>query len=68
VRWTNDQYLSTKHRVINTADIERYSIPAFFGPSPDALIACLPTCQNPQRPPQYEPITYRDLRKWYYNY
>ena len=33
VRWTNDEYLSTKHRVINTNTVDRYSIPVFFGPS-----------------------------------
>ena len=49
-RWTNDLYLSTKHRVINAAGVERYSIPMFFGPSGDALIECIPTCQSKDSP------------------
>jgi isopenicillin N synthase-like dioxygenase len=66
VRWTNDEYLSTKHRVINTHDRDRYSIPCFFGPSADAVIEVVPTCQGPGRPPHYEPITYSASRDWYY--
>lgn len=65
VRWTNDQFLSTKHRVINTANVDRYSLPVFFGPSVDALIECVPTCRGDQ-PAKYEPITYGKLRDWYY--
>jgi len=66
VRWTNDEYLSTKHRVINTNSVERYSIPVFFGPSGDAPIEVLPSCQSLERPPLYEPTTYLRLREWYY--
>jgi len=66
VRWTNDQFLSTKHRVINTNSVDRYSIPVFFGPNADAVIEVVPTCQGALNPPRYEPITYRASRKWYY--
>jgi len=66
VRWTNELYLSTKHRVINGNPRDRYSIPVFFGPSADALIEVLPTCQGPDNPPRYTPATYLQLRQWYY--
>ena len=66
VRWTNDQFLSTKHRVINTHNVDRYSIPVFFGPNADAVVEVVPTCRTPDSSTKYPPITYRDSRKWYY--
>jgi isopenicillin N synthase-like dioxygenase len=66
VQWTNEEYLSTKHRVINTNTVDRYSIPVFFGPSDDTVIEPLPTCTSPGKPPLYKPITYGELRGWYY--
>jgi isopenicillin N synthase-like dioxygenase len=62
MRWSNDVYISTPHRVVNRAGRERYSV-AFFGdPNADALLACLPSCSWPENPPRYDPpITYAQL-------
>jgi isopenicillin N synthase-like dioxygenase len=64
-RWTNHRFLSTPHRVQNTAGVARYAVPFFFDPHPDTLIDCLPTCQDADNPPRYEPITYDDYAIWY---
>ncbi|GAA5237152.1 isopenicillin N synthase family dioxygenase [Verticiella sediminum] len=59
-RWSNDRFLSTPHRVLNVSAVERYSIALFFDPNLDQLIECLPSCQGPDNPPKYPPITYRE--------
>lgn len=56
MRWTNDIYVSTPHRVVSPAGRERFSIAFFFDPNPDADISCLPTCATSERPARYAPI------------
>lgn len=38
MRWTNDAYKSTVHRVVNRTPDERYSVPLFFSVNYDALV------------------------------
>ena len=57
MRWSNDIYVSTPHRVVNRAGRERYSLAFFSDPNADAPVACLPTCTDADRPPRYAPTT-----------
>jgi isopenicillin N synthase-like dioxygenase len=54
-RWTNDEFTSTPHRVINLSGKERISVPFFANPDYDAVVTCLPQCQGPERPAKYPP-------------
>lgn len=60
-RWTNNRWHSTLHRVSNparhlTGSTRRLSMVAFTGPNEGTEIACLPTCQSAENPPQFEPV------------
>lgn len=63
MRWTNDEWLSTPHRVANppsgyVGQARRQSIPFFLNPAKDTLIECLPAYAGGGA--KYEPITYGD--------
>ena len=56
MRWTNDVYVSTPHRVVSRQGRERYSIVFFLDPNPDAMVAVLPTCQPSGQATRYPPV------------
>jgi isopenicillin N synthase-like dioxygenase len=61
MRWSNDVYVSTPHKVVSPPGVDRYSVAFFLDPNPDAMVACLPTCVSSERPANYAPITGADF-------
>ena len=62
MQWTNDRWVSTRHRVANPprgagGASPRLSMPYFSQPNYDALIQCIKTCTGPDNPPKYPPAT-----------
>jgi isopenicillin N synthase-like dioxygenase len=55
--WTNDLYASTLHRAANVSGRARISIPFFASPNGQSTIRCIETCQGPDNPPRYQPVT-----------
>ncbi|KAK8866075.1 hypothetical protein IAR55_001226 [Kwoniella newhampshirensis] len=56
-RWTNDIFVSTRHRVLPTLSKDRYSIPFFFGCDHDVPLIPPETCVTDDRPARYEVMT-----------
>jgi isopenicillin N synthase-like dioxygenase len=54
-RWTNDRFVSTPHRVVNSSGRARYSMALFFDPAFDTVID--PRDLRPDGPPLYPPVT-----------
>lgn len=56
MRWTNDVYVSTPHRVLQPPR-ERFSIAFFLDPNPDAQVRAIPQCVPAGEAPRYPDIT-----------
>jgi isopenicillin N synthase-like dioxygenase/dienelactone hydrolase len=53
---TNDHFASALHRVVNRYGRQRFSVPFFFNPDYDTLLATLPQYIDESRPPQFKPV------------
>ena len=59
-RWTNDYFVSTKHRVVNShIDQTRYSMPHFVAPTPGTMVENLR-----DEPNKYNPIESKEYLMW----
>ena len=59
-RWTNDYFVSTKHRVVNShIHLPRYSMPHFVDPTPGTIVECLL-----DEEPKYDPIESKEYLMW----
>lgn len=60
-RWTNDEWISTMHRVaaprVDGVLVPRRSAAYFHDGNIDAVIDCLPSCVRADNPARYEPVT-----------
>jgi isopenicillin N synthase-like dioxygenase len=61
MNWTNDRWLSNRHRVVNPPTGQRHgtrrqSIAYFVQPNYDALIECIDTCKVPGQDAKHPPI------------
>ncbi|MEM1366279.1 MAG: 2-oxoglutarate and iron-dependent oxygenase domain-containing protein [Pseudomonadota bacterium] len=61
MRWTNDLYVSTPHRVLPPAR-KRQSIAFFLDPNPDSIIEALPTATGPSKYPPISSANYLKMR------
>jgi isopenicillin N synthase-like dioxygenase len=65
MQWTNDEWISTLHRVVNppreaAGDSLRQSLVFFHQPNYDAMVTCLPGVLAPGAKPKYEAISSGD--------
>ena len=71
MRWTNDRWISTVHRVVNppagtSQNSRRQSMPFFHNPNIDAVIECLDAFCDADNPAKYEPLTYGEYAELKY--
>jgi isopenicillin N synthase-like dioxygenase len=61
--WSNDQYFAALHRVIASAEKERFSIPFFLSPEYRTNYAPVPTTVSNDQPARYKEINWGEFRK-----
>ena len=61
--WSNDLYRAPVHRVLAMDTVERLSLPLFFNPAYEAVIAPLDRCVGAGRPARYRPIRWGEFRQ-----
>ena len=71
MRWTNDRWVSTQHRVVNPPvdsgqPARRQSIAYFHNLPRDTVIECLPPFREKGTPPRYPPVTYGEYAELRY--
>ena len=71
MRWTNDRWISTRHRVANPPaqhgrPTRRQSIAFFHNPARDTVIECLPPFREAGGPTKYPAITYGEYAELRY--
>lgn len=57
MRLSNEEFVSTVHRVNNTSGKERYAIPFFWTMNLDAAVEPLKSCTSEDNPPKFQPLT-----------
>ncbi len=58
MRWTNNLFRSTPHRVITQTSKKRYSFPFFFAANYDTVVRSLDSCCSETNPPAYPPTKF----------
>lgn len=66
-RWTNDEVVATKHRVVAPAEPaeasrSRFVIALFIDADTPTMLSCLPEFSSVTRPARYQPITSGDYK------
>ncbi len=60
--WSNDRYTAPVHRVLASANAERYSAPLFYNPSYETDYAPLPGVVDAGHPARYRAINWGEFR------